>query len=74
MHDQKLRDVLPEPVPALPPPGMDIPTRSPAAAGATEDAQMASSSNLPARGPNPTLVLGRLRKTLDSMRNIFGLF
>jgi hypothetical protein len=74
MHNKKLRDIFPEAVPALPPVGMDVPSRSPAATGTTEEAQMAGSSGSQARGSHPVPVLGRVRKTLNTMRNIFGLF
>lgn len=73
LNDKKLRDILPQPVPALPPPGVDVvapalpqpPTPSPSCPLVH---QPGSTSN------TPTTVHSRLRRILETARNSFGLF
>ena len=77
LHDTRLRDVLPQPPPALPPPGMGAEVSAP-----QESSQMLSSSlsddqdgseSNPSR-TQPTGLASGLRKTLETARNSFGLF
>jgi hypothetical protein len=73
MHDLKLKDILPQPVPALPPPGVDAHESSmPPPPSPTEDGSYNSAPNLV--GNRCHGVHGRLRRVLKTARNSFGLF
>lgn len=76
MHDKRLRDILPQSVPPLPPAGLDnidVSTR----AGSIIDTPLSEHSENTTTGPPngaQPRVQGPLRRVLDTARNSFGLF
>src|ERR1700751_5300696 len=77
MHDKRLRDILPQPLAALPPTGLDVPDsslphslvmNSPSSESCNHD-DTAAVADRATPG-----VLGRLRRVLETTRNPFGLF
>jgi hypothetical protein len=71
LHDKRLKDVLPQPVPALPPPGVDVAASTPLLPS-TADPQPIVDANLPES--QPPGATPRLHLFLETTRNSFGLF
>jgi hypothetical protein len=72
LHDSKLKDILPQPAPALPPPGVASQSSMPPLPSSTEDE---SHDNIPNPSGNSSRgVRGHFRRVLTTARNSFGLF
>ena len=77
MHDKQLRDVLPQPVPPLPPPGLDnIDFSIPVGPVIDTPLPEPCTDNIATEPPNgaPPRVFRPFRRVLDTARNSFGLF
>src|ERR1700722_11255501 len=71
LHDSRLQDVLPQPPPALPPSGMEV--EDPAVQGISQ-IPLPNDPNSSHGGSQPARLSSRLRRTLETPRNSFGLF
>ena len=76
MHDKRLRDILPQPVPPLPPAGLDADLSIPVGPVIGTPLPEPCIDNITTEPPNgvPSRIFGPLRRVLDTTRNSFGLF
>jgi Plavaka transposase len=76
MHDQRLRDFLPEPLPALPPPGVKSVDSALLVTEAAEPGQTLTSGTADADSSvqRPAEVSSGRLNILETPRNVFGLF
>jgi hypothetical protein len=75
LHDKKLKDILPQPVPALPPPCIDLPLPhqpEPLAPLHSEHPENNDVDNSPPEGSSGSG--SQIRRVLNTTRNSFGLF
>jgi Plavaka transposase len=69
-RDKKFRDVLPEPPPALPPPGMEVTVSATDVPSQTQPCSLLPDEQ---RSPGGNKLVGGVRKVLETTRNSFGL-
>jgi Plavaka transposase len=72
LHDKRLKDILPQPVPALPPPGMDVPDSSDSLMNPILTSQHRRDGSAGQASGNPPASV--VRRIHDTAKNSFGLF